>query len=174
MKPRSDILKPDSRFRNMVGGIAPDGIRMMCLDDLYDQAAKIQLGPNVPAHIAAQFDKALHAYVYSWFAFDLATLAEQQGYQTLELALREKLPISEREKADHDHWGLRKLFGRAFAHGWLRPRGFVTGTTITKCNFLAICRDELAHGSTNLFPGGSLVMLGLCAEILRELFGETL
>jgi hypothetical protein len=50
--------------------------------------------------VGSQFDKARHAFIYSWFAYDLVSLAEQQGYQTLELALREKLPADERKRAD--------------------------------------------------------------------------
>jgi hypothetical protein len=171
MKPRSDILDPDPRFRNMAAGFDTTGaVRMMSIGDLYDQMAEIRLDPTVPADIAEQFDKARHAYVYSWFAYDLASLAEQQGYQTLELALREKLPAGERERAGREHWGLGKLLTRAIAHGWLAPLGFVHGTRMTMYDFLAMSRNELAHGSRNLFPNGSIAMLELCAEILNELF----
>jgi hypothetical protein len=67
----------------MVAGIDADGaVRMMSIHDLYDQVAEIRLDPTVPADIAEQFDKARHAYVYSWFAYDLASLAEQPGCQS--------------------------------------------------------------------------------------------
>jgi hypothetical protein len=173
MKPRNVILEPDPRFRNMAAGLDATGaVRMMVIGDLHDQMAEIQLNATVPADIVEQFDKARHAYVYSWFAYDLASLAEQQGYQTLELALREKLPAGERQKADREHWGLRRLFNRAIAHGWLAPQEFVPGTRMTTYDFLVTSRNELAHGSRNLFPNGSIAMLAVCAEILNSLFGE--
>jgi hypothetical protein len=37
-------------------------------------------------------------------------------------------------------------------------------------DFMAMSRNELTHGSWNLFPNGSLTMLQLCAEILNKLF----
>ena len=171
MKPRSDILEPDPRFRNMAAGFDTTGaVRLMSIGDLYDQMAEIRLDPAVPADIAEQFDKARHAYIYSWFAYDLASLAEQQGYQTLELALREKRPAAERQKADREHWGLGKLFNRALVRGWLARQEFIPGTRMTIYDFLVMSRNELAHGSRNLFPNGSVAMLELCAEILNELF----
>lgn len=151
----------------MAGGFDAAGtVRMMAIGDLHDQMAEIRLDGAVPPDIAEQFDKARHAYVYSWFAYDLVSLAEQQGYQTLELALREKLPAGERQKADREHWGLGKLFSRAIAHGWLAPQQFVSGMF----DSMAMSRNELAHGSRNLFPEGSKTMLEQCADILNELF----
>ncbi|HEX3885377.1 MAG TPA: hypothetical protein VHW66_22175 [Stellaceae bacterium] len=171
MKARNAILEPDPRFSTMAAGFdAAGAVRMMTVGDLHDQMAEIHLHLAVPPGIAEQFDKARHAYVYSWFAYDLVSLAEQQGYQTLELALREKLPVPEREKADREHWGLGKLFGRAIAHGWLTPRPVIPGTRMTAFDFLVMSRNELAHGSRNLFPAGSVEMLEQCAEILNELF----
>jgi hypothetical protein len=171
MNPRDAILEPDARFRDMAAGFDKTGaVRMISIGDLHDQMAEIQLDPAVPVDIAEQFDKARHAYVYSWFAYDLVSLAEQQGYQTLELALRERLPTAEREKADGEHWGLGKLFSRAIAHGWLTPPPVVPSTRVTTYDFLVMSRNELAHGSRNLFPAGSVEMLEQCAEILNKLF----
>lgn len=172
MKPRAAILSADPRFGTMAAGYDPRGaIRRMEITDLYDQMAEIRLDDTVPIRIAEQFDKARYAYIYSWFAYDLASLGEQQGYQTLELALREKLPADEQTRADREHWGLKRLFQRAVAHRWLDPREFVDpDTRMNLLDSLVRCRNELAHGSTNLFPGGSIEMLDLCAEILNELF----
>jgi hypothetical protein len=43
-------------------------------------------------------------------------------------------------------------------------------TKICLLDFIPRLRNELAHGSTKLFPGGSHIMLKLCAEILNKLF----
>lgn len=171
MKPRAAILRPDLRFKNMAAGFHRNGVpRMMAITDLYDQMEEIRLDPLVPADVMEEFDKAKHAYVYWWFAYELVSLAEQQGYQTLELALREKLSLDERQKADRHHWGLEKLFGRALAHKWLPPERFFPGTRMTIYDFILKCRNMLAHGSRHLFPVGSIEMLKLCAEILNSLY----
>lgn len=179
LKPLDQILEADTRFMDMVGGVDETGaIRMMSITDLYALVEPLTVNNTVPADIREQFDKARHAFIYSWFAYDLVSLAEQQGYQTLELALREKLPDSERRKADEKGWGLGKLLERALAHRWLAradfeaPPQYPGGPKICSLDVIAVFRNELAHGSRNLFPNGSLVMLQLCAEILNRLFQE--
>jgi hypothetical protein len=172
MKSREVILESDPRFGNMVGGVDANGaVRLMNIGDLYDLMEEIQIGPAIPRDIAEQFDKARHAFIYSWFAYDLVSLAEQQGYQTLELALREKLSPAERTKADAKRWGLDALLKHAIAQRWLIRSEFLTADGQTcVLDFLPRLRNELAHGSRNLFPGGSIEMLHLCAEILNKLF----
>jgi hypothetical protein len=172
VKPRAALLQPDPRFLNMAAGFDPAGdVRMMTIGDLHDQMREIEIDSAIPAEIVEQFDKARHAYIYSWFAYDLASLAEQQGYQTLELALREKLSVDERAKADREHWGFGKLLNRAVAHQWLKREDFrdrETGTNLL--DFLPMARNQLAHGSRHLYPLGSVIMLQLCADILNALF----
>jgi hypothetical protein len=179
LKPFDQILNSDARFRDMVGGLDETGaIRMMEITDLYALMEPLELHSGVPPDIREQFDKARHAFVYSWFAYDLVSLAEQQGYQTLELALREKLPEAERKKADEKRWGLGKLLERAVAHHWLTRADFEVppahpgAAKICFLDVIAMFRNELAHGSRNLFPNGSLEMLKLCVEILNALFPE--
>lgn len=163
----------------MVGGLDETGIRMMAITDLYGLMEPLELDPAVPVDIREQFDKARYAFIYSWFAYDLVSLAEQQGYQTLELALRERLPAAERKKAEEKRWGLGKLLERAVAHRWLERADFEAlpqypgGPKICFLDVIAMMRNELAHGSRNLFPSGSLEMLRLCVEILNRLFQET-
>ena len=177
LKPLELILTSDVRFTNIVGGIDEAGaIRMMEINDLYAMVEPLDLHSGVPVDIREQFDKARHAFIYSWFAYDLVSLAEQQGYQTIELALREKLPAAERQKADEKRWGLGKLLERAVAHRWLvradfeAPPHYPGGPKICLLDVIPTMRNELAHGSWNLFPNGSLSMLELCADILNRLF----
>jgi hypothetical protein len=172
MKERDQLLTPDARFSNMAAGFDETGaVRPMAIDDLHDQMREIRLDSAVPADIVEQFDKARHAYIYSWFAYDLVSLAEQQGYQTLELALREKLSVGQRTRADRERWTLRRLFDHAVAQQWLTREEFtVPGSDQCMLDIIVQCRNELAHGSRNLFPVGSVTMLELCAEILNRLF----
>ena len=177
LKPVSAVLVCDARFTNMVAGVDANSVaRMMSITDMHALVATLELDQEVPADIHEQFDKARHAFIYSWFAYDLASLAEQQGYQTLELALREKLPEAERKKATEKRWGLQKLLKHAVAHRWLvrsdfeAPPRYAGEPNICFLDEIAICRNELAHGSRHLFPHGTLIMLQLCADVLNRLF----
>jgi hypothetical protein len=53
-------------------------------------AALIELSERVPPAIRQQFDIARNAFIYSWFVYEFATLAEQQCFATLEMALRHR------------------------------------------------------------------------------------
>lgn len=100
LKLHDPLLEQDARFRNRIGGInADDSIRLMTIGDLYDEVQPLELRPETPRVIRKQFDKARHTFIYSCFAYDLASLAEQQGYQVLEMALPQKLPSDELAKA---------------------------------------------------------------------------
>lgn len=173
LKQPDAILKPDKRFDNMVGGVDDSGhIRLMSINDLYDQVRELELSISLPDDIIEQFDKARHAFIYSWFAYDLVSLAEQQGYQVVEMALREKLPLSERKK----HRGFRKLIDYAVKNRWLSRADFdiydAHGQKLCCLDVMIDFRNELAHGSRNLFPLGSLEMLRLCAKVLNNLFNN--
>jgi len=177
LKSEDKLLEPDPRFTNMIGGVTEDGrVRCMTIGDMHDWVRQIELGPETPTVIREQFDKARHAFIYSWFAYDLVSLAEQQGYQVLEMALRERLPPAEQAKAREKRWTLDPLLKRATAHGWLDRTNFEVegpyGRNGKMCllDILPQFRNELAHGSENLFPGGSLEMRKLCAEIINKLF----
>jgi hypothetical protein len=152
MKPHEALLEPDRRFINMAGSIDVTGaVRPITIRDLYALMEPLELNPAVPIHIVEQFDKARHAFIYSWFAYDLVSLAEQQGYQTVELALREKLPPDERKKADAKQWTLDRLLKRAVAHHWLvRADFYHPDTKVCLLDIIPKRRNELAHGSTNL------------------------
>jgi hypothetical protein len=43
-------------------------VRPLCMDDLRNMVAGIELGPHAPVAIREQFDTARNAFVYSWFA----------------------------------------------------------------------------------------------------------
>ena len=103
---------------------ADGSVRLMNIGDLYASMHDIELCPELPSHIQEQFDKARHAFIYSRFAYDLVSLAEQQEYQTLDFALRPKLPADEQAKAREKRWTLGMLINRALAHGRLNRADF--------------------------------------------------
>jgi len=54
--------------------------------------------------------------------------------------------------------------------GWFGGKFVDPDTGIWNPDVIEQCRNDLAHGSRNLFPNGSLIMLELCAEVLGKLF----
>lgn len=143
--------------------------RPMDITDLHRLVSPLQLGGFVPPEIREQFDKARNAFLYSWFAYDLATLAEQQTYAVIEMALRERLAAD--KSAVPNRSGLARLLKVAITRGWLAPAEFDTGG-INLLNVLPILRNELAHGSTNLMPYGTPDILRLGFEIICKLFPD--
>ena len=122
--------------------------------------APLEPSASVPQPIREQFDKARNAFVYSWFSYDMATLAEQQAYAVIEMGIREKLRIAGAEPIRN----LGRLLREADKRGWLGDDGAFL------INALPYSRNELAHGSSHLNPIGSLEMIQLCARLLNRLF----
>lgn len=91
LKHIESLLEPDPRYEIMqryepiAGDMTP-----MEIGDMHRLVAPIELGEHVPAEVSHQFDLARIAFVYSWFTYELATLAEQQAYAVLEMALRRR------------------------------------------------------------------------------------
>jgi hypothetical protein len=176
MKRAESVLQPDPRFAQMVGFNEETGSnRPFHIDDLYALVQPLELGPAVPEEIRLQFDSARNAFLYSWFAYDLVTLAERRSYAVLEMALRfraeQENPTKSTRKLD-----LKALLALAAKRGWLRREDFevplpgVPGKTICFLDVATKLRNNLAHGKMHLFPHGSLAMMRLCAGIISKLF----
>jgi hypothetical protein len=176
LKPSNALLESDARFRGHVFQSAETGdVRPMCMDDLRRMVAAIELDESVPATIRDEFDVARNAFVYSWFVYEFATLAEQHCFAVLEMALRSRadpaaLPNTTRSP------GLAKLLKAAVKAGWLRREDFmaapVAGTDAGICSldFVPMLRNHLMHGNRHLLPQGTPDMMRLCAEIMNKLF----
>ncbi|MGH7782469.1 MAG: hypothetical protein ACREO5_01295 [Candidatus Binatia bacterium] len=163
-RPAADILKPDPRHESEVlFNQDTRQIRTATVADWHPLIAKIELAPNVPQRIREEFDKARNAFLYSWFSYELASLAELQGLATLEMAIRERL--KERDPEFSPPQGLKKLLHTA------QKRGLLNGIDHALIAFLPMQRNEIAHGSSYLFPQASLDMIKYCAELLSALYG---
>src|SRR6266852_1941770 len=89
LKPFVELPLPDRRFHGVVLIDPETGVaRPMALADLYSMVECFETIPTVPNDVRQQIDAARHAFVYSWFCYDLATLAEQHAYGALENGLR--------------------------------------------------------------------------------------
>jgi hypothetical protein len=80
----ADILKPDPRHESEALYDQGTGqTQNATVADWHALIAGIELTPQVPERIRNEFDKARNAFLYSWFSYELATLAEHQGFATL-------------------------------------------------------------------------------------------
>jgi hypothetical protein len=175
LKSSASLLESDPRFRDLVFRNATTGeIRPMQIEDLHRMMQPLELNPTVPADIRQQFDTARNAFVYSWFAYDLATVAEQQAYGVLENALRQRFHTDGGDESKKPALG--NLLEIAVARGWLMKKDFegpsMSGSGEPTCflDLIPRIRNELAHGNMHLIPDGSLTMMRLCADILNKLF----
>jgi hypothetical protein len=62
LKDLASVTEPDRRFAYIAG---PDGYRAMTITDHYDAVRCITLPKGVPDVVAAQFDRARHAFIVS-------------------------------------------------------------------------------------------------------------
>ncbi len=176
LKPADALLELDIRFRDLVFQSADAGeVRPLYMNDLREMVVSIELGPHAPAVIRKQFDTARNAFIYSWFAYELATLAEQQSYATLEMALRYRHQPDAAPNTTRSP-GLDKLLKLAVKEGWLRREDFMipsisgSGEPTCSLDLLAMHCNHLMHGNVHLFPQGTPEIMLLCAEVMNRLF----
>jgi hypothetical protein len=175
LKQAHAILKCDPRYESAtVVDPATLVARPMSIEDMHHLIQPLSLAASVPQDVREQFDKARHAFVYSWFSYDLATLAEQQAYSVVEMALRMRYEAD--SENGRDRLMLANLLKVAQERQWLLREDFEVpsfsgiGGNLCLLDLLPRLRNELAHGSTRLMPYGSLDMIRLCFEIISNLF----
>jgi hypothetical protein len=175
-KHAASLLEPDARFSDSVVHDAKTGeLRAMRIDDLRGMVASIELTQHVPAAIREQFDVARNAFVYSWFVYEFATLAEQQCFAILEMALRHRLDPAASPNTTRSP-GLGSLLKTAVEQGWLRREDFivpsVSGSDSAMCllDFIPRSRNHLMHGNVQLLPQGTPDAMRLCTDVINGLF----
>jgi hypothetical protein len=176
LKPSESLLESDIRFRDLVFQAAETGERRpLCIDDLRSMVASIELTQHVPLVIRDQFDVARNAFVYSWFVYEFATLAEQHCFAILEMALRHRLDPAAAPNTTRSP-GLDSLLKTALKRGWLRREDFlapsVSGAGDAMCllDFIPRSRNHLMHGNIQLLPQGTPDLMRLCADVMNRLF----
>lgn len=174
LKRLSEITTPDPRFAAMVVWRDGETPRSITLEDYYAGIAAISVSERSPESVRIVFERARNAFLYSWFAYDLTTLAAVQAYAALELALRERIG----PKPDGRRWrGMRELMDHAREAGLLDGaclrglRGDDAEVSLDHfISYAALFRNELAHGSEHLnVPGAALAVLSDCAAIINHL-----
>jgi len=194
LKSIDKICEPDSRQKNFV--ILDTGTkkwRQRTLQDHYTEINDIKLDSNVPEKIRIHFDTARNLLLYSWFAYRLIQVAELHAYASVEFALREKtgekkgglkrlisLAIKEGWISDSGfrlhHQRIRdQLNNYKYIYDNKKRAALPNDIDGNQkyCRVLAealpYLRNELAHGSPMLSPGG-YAQLAICADLINQLF----
>lgn len=81
------------------------GFGGVTLEQFHQDVSRFELPPGVPDGVQRNFDAARHAYIYSYYSYDLLTPALGQLFACLELALRYRLGLLSAGKT-----GKRSLF----------------------------------------------------------------
>lgn len=174
LKNLATICDPDERFRYLsFHDQAAGHTRPLCAGDLHNEVGPIDLSSAVPAEIRSQFDVARNAYLYSWFVYDLAVLAEQHCYIVLEMALRHRASL---EGLSRDRT-LKPYLQLAIKRGWLREEdlhipGVPGSRPMSFLKELPKLRDRLLHGNVHLSQDFTLMIMRKCAELISKLYAK--
>lgn len=199
LRPLDEVAKPDERWANFG---YPDPVdfsfRPIELSERHTAIAAISLTPCVPEHIREHFETAKNLLLYAWFVYRFIPVAELHAYSTVEMALKDRA-TQESLRART----LRPLLKIAIERGWIVDEAFSNvrrereamerewewrhqlGLVPTPeendsqryCKMLLdsmpYLRNDLAHGSKTLHPGG-VGTLAICADLINQLFKEQL
>lgn len=188
LKDLSELCLADERQKLFVADF--DEVTGACrhwgIEDVYHEAASIELSVNVPDKIKSHFATALNLLVYSWFYYPFNVTAQFMAYTTVELALKEKYGVKRYSKKS----SFRTLLDRAVKDGLIKSKGFshiqnkssyvpYLGAELHSSGEQDYCdvlvealpylRNQLAHGSPMLHPNGGK-SVRICSELINQLF----
>lgn len=168
------LLEPDERWKYFAfHDTESNSPKPYTLDNRYNSIEKIKLNKNIPEDVQSQFNVAKMLCIYSWLYYPFHQVAELKAFSTLEMALRMRFP---------EFKSLSRLLSHAVDQGVITDKGFtnIQFNPSDPINYskklpklISSMRNDLAHGTTTLHPG-SLFTLNNCAEILNQLFSDTL
>lgn len=170
---KNDILKPDDRYKLIVRSFDPKtGPGFVTIEDMYQDMAGLELGASVPGDIRSQFDIVRNTYLYSWFDYEMVTLAEMHAYTIVEMAIRRRVAIEKSEMKPKAT--MQAAINHARKKGWLNDEDFghltVGAQPIAVLDLMVIIRNDLMHGKPHLYPAGSLNGIAICFKVIRALF----
>jgi hypothetical protein len=163
LKHASELRAPDPYFSGAAGFVG------CTIEKLHDDMRKIELPKSVPDGVRRCHDALRHAYIYSYFSYDLLTLAAAQTFPCLELALRERIGAQFSGRLDRNGKPRRppmldELLRTAKAQGLISP-------DVEGLNHL---RNMFAHGSDAVLnPPMFLAPFELVTFTIRELFAPS-
>jgi hypothetical protein len=136
------------------------------LEHLHQDMSKVGLPEYVPESVRRFHDGVRNAYIYSYFSYDLLTLAASQTFPCLELALR--LRIGKQFEGRVDRKGKPRppaMLGELLEAA--KAQGLISGDI----SWINPMRKMFAHGSdTVLNPPMFLPSFEAVTSIIAELF----
>jgi hypothetical protein len=102
-----------SRYDQFTGSLRPKSI-----EDHHSDARELALPDHVPQDIRRHFDTARNLFLYSWFVWAFAWVAQLYGYVSLEMALRLRA-LNENRIDESASPGLARLIKLAISEGWI-------------------------------------------------------
>jgi hypothetical protein len=138
------------------------------LEQLHQDMSKVELPKCVPESVRRCHDAVRNAYIYSYFSYDLLTLAASQTFPCLEFALRLRIG--------------KQFEGRVDRKGKPRPPAMLgelleaakkQGLISRDIGWINPMRKMFAHGSdTVLNPPMFLAPFEAVTSMIIELFGS--
>ncbi|MHB1528004.1 MAG: hypothetical protein ACYCXT_01020 [Acidiferrobacteraceae bacterium] len=187
-----NVCAPDPRQEAFVN-VGSNGFSRRTMDDHFSEVTEIALHEGVPERVRVHFETSRNLLLYSWFVYRFIVVAEQHVFASVEYALKEKYSETQGglkrllQRAVDD--GLIKDKGfrvcrRAvecdenYRHEMADISGYLQAEPEQRdiqkyCNILVetlpYLRNELAHGSDMVHPGGYLT-LEICADLINQLY----
>jgi len=129
------------------------------IETLHQDVSKYELPSCVPEGVQRSFDAARHAYIYSYFSYDLLTPGVSQLFACLELALRKRLGRSSDGKTGPR--GLSNLLEAA------KKKGLITSDVSVAPKI----RNVFQHGTEDIIdPNIFLNMLEGVTSLVWEMY----
>ncbi|MCP4564158.1 MAG: hypothetical protein GY873_37450 [Bosea sp.] len=159
-KRADELHTPDPYFSGRAGFVGRG------LEQLHDDMSRMDLPKDVPDAVRRCHDALRHTYIYSYYSYDLLTVAAAQTFPCLELALRERIGS--------------QFVGRLDRKGNARPPPMldellkaakVQNLISADVEGLNHLRNMFAHGTDAVLnPPMFLVPFKLVTETIAELF----
>src|SRR5271165_1214539 len=135
LKDVQHLLSPDPYYAGTAGFVA------CSKEKLHQDMSRLELPLSVPEGIRRCHDAVRHTYIYSYFSYDLLTVAASQTLPCLELALRERIGDQWKGKTNKKGKPLRPMLDGLLKAA--KRQGLISYSP----DGLAFLRNFFAHGS---------------------------
>jgi hypothetical protein len=191
----NDINEPDERntayalYDHELKGFLP-----YTLADHYAYLDSINININVPEDIKNSFIIAKNIMLYSWHVYPFVVVSDLYVMASLEYAIKYRIDNCSQSEG----WGLKKCMDYIIEKGWIKDEGIIEENMSVKneialleqygllkeVNIVSIdpqsyvkklatalppMRNELAHGTPMIYPGG-YSKLKLVSKIINQLW----
>lgn len=166
MKPLSEALEPDERYRIFMTHDPVNGLRPISFADHYADVSKLAL-PSVGVPLVERlYVRAQHCLLYAWFDYELTLLAELQAFSAADLALKLRI-------ADSKVVNFAPRLRRAVEAGWVtpplqKPSG-APDDWPSNHQLLVGIRNDITHGSAQVHE---FSMAAIVFDYLRAIICE--